>query len=146
MTTQEAIELVEEELQPYFKKVPKPLLNRIERIIKGTKTLIHREVPLIHQVAAAPNLQNEWVEICKLHNIDPTIAKKGRLQSRVRVRTHFVRHIISKYENVTLQDIGDFLERDHSTIIYMRDRCKMPCPLPPFYQRRFTIIPEKIEL
>jgi len=144
MTTQEAIQLIESELTPYFKKVPKPLLNRIKRIIKGTKTLIHREVPLIDQVAAAPNLQNEWLEICKMHNIDPTEAKKGRVQSRVKVRIHFVRHIISKYENVTLQDIGAFLDRDHSTIIYMRDKCKMPCPIPPFYQRRFTIIPDSI--
>lgn len=144
MTTQEAIQLIESELTPYFKKVPKPLLNRIERIIKGTKTLIHREVPLLDQVAAAPNLQNEWLEICKLHNIDPTEAKQGRVQSRVKVRTHFVRYIISKYENVTLQDIGAFLGRDHSTIIHMRDRCKCVCPIPPFYQRRFTIIPENV--
>jgi len=144
MTTQEALILIEEELQPYFKRVPKPLLNRIHNIIKGTKTLIHREVPLLDQIAAAPNLQNEWLEICKLHNIDPAEAKKGRLQSRVRVRTHFVRHIISKYENVTLQDIGKFLERDHSTIIYMRDRSKIPCQLPPFHQRRFTIIQQTL--
>ena len=144
MTTQEAIELIEEELIPYFKRVPKPLLNRIHNIIKGTKTLIHREVPLLDQIAAAPNLQNEWVKICKLHNVDPGEAKQGRQQSKVRVRTHFVRHIISKYENVTLKDIGYFLGRDHSTVIHMRDRCKCVCPIPPFYQRRFTIIPDSI--
>jgi hypothetical protein len=144
MTTQEAIKLIEEELHPYFKRVPKPLLNRIHNIIKGTKTLIHREVPLLDQVSAAPNLQNEWVEICKLNNVDPTEAKEGRVQSKVRVRTHFVRHIISRYENVTLQDIGTFLGRDHSTVIHMRDRCKAACALPPFYKRRFTIIPENV--
>jgi hypothetical protein len=144
MTTQEAIQLIEDELNPYFKRVPKPLLNRIHNIIKGTKTLIHREVPLMDQISAAPNLQNEWVEICKLHNVDPNEGKQGRVQSKVRVRTHFVRHIISRYENVTLQDIGTFLGRDHSTVIHMRDRCKAACALPPFYKRRFTIIPENL--
>lgn len=144
MKLEKSMQLIEEELQPFFKKVPKPLLNRIQNIVDETRTVVIREVGLPDRLSGYPNLETEWLEICKLHNIDPELAKRKREQAQVAVRTHFVRHLFMKYERVTLKSIGRFLGRDHSTVIHMRDRSKVNCPIPPFYQKRFTIIPEKV--
>lgn len=144
MKIETSMQLIEEELQPFFKKVPKPLLNRIQNIVNETRTVVRREVGLPDRLATFPDMESEWLKICKLHNLDPVTAKTKREEPLVAARTHFVRYLFLKYDRVTLKSIGRFLGRDHSTVIHMRDRSKVNCPIPPFYQRRFTTIPENI--
>jgi chromosomal replication initiation ATPase DnaA len=139
MKLEASMQLIEQELQPFFKKVPKPLLNRIERIVNETRTVIRREIGLPDRLPTSPDMESEWLKICELHNLDPVTAKTKREEPLVAARTHFVRYLFLKYDRVTLKSIGKFLGRDHSTVIHMRDRSKVNCPIPPFYQKRYIV-------
>ena len=141
MKIDKAMSLIEDELQPFFKKVPKPLLNRIERIILETRTVIKREIGYPERINTFPNLDDEWVKICKTHNLDPVTAKTNRKQENVSARTHFVRYLYLKYDQVTSKRIGRFLGRDHSTVLHMRDFSKVPCPIAPLFQRKVILNP-----
>lgn len=139
MKIEKAMSLIEEELQPFFKKVPKPLLNRIERIVLETRTVIKREIGYPERIHTFPNMEDEWVKICQMHNLDPVIAKTNRKQENVSARTHFVRYLYLKYDQVTSKRIGRFLGRDHSTVLHMRDFSKVPCPIAPLFQRKVIL-------
>lgn len=139
MKIDKAMSLIEDELQPFFKRVPKPLLNRIEQIVLQTRTVIKREIGYPERLDIIPNLSDEWVQICKIHNLDPVSAKINRKQENVSVRTHFVRYLYLKYQNITSKAIGRFLGRDHSTVLHMRDFSKVPCPIAPLFQRKVIL-------
>lgn len=136
MKINKAMILIKEELQPFFKRVPQPLLNRIERIVLETRTVIKREIGYPERLDGFPNLDDEWLKICKIHNLDPVIAKGNRKRENVAARTHFVRYLYLKYENVTSKRIGRFFNKDHSTILHMRDFSKVPCPIAPLFQKK----------
>jgi Mg-chelatase subunit ChlI len=91
MKLEASMQLIEQELQPFFKKVPKPLLNRIERIVNETRTVIRREIGLPDRLPTSPDMESEWLKICELHNLDPVTAKTKREEPLVAARTHFVR-------------------------------------------------------
>lgn len=139
MTTDQAVNAINTHLETYMSRVPKALLNNIERIINQTRTIIKREVILPQKSNLAPDLQNEWKKICEFHNIDTVKAKKTREQEVVSVRAHFVRHILLHFENITIVKLAAFLEKDHTTIIHLRDRSKAPCPIPPLRQKKVIL-------
>ena len=139
MNTEQAINAINTHLEHYMQRVPKALLNNIERIINQTRTIIKREVILPQRNTIAPDLNKEWKKICDFHKVDPVKAKKTREQDVVSVRAHFVRHILLHFENVTVVKLATFLGKDHSTIIHLRDRSKSPCPIPPLRQKKVIL-------
>lgn len=139
MTTEQAVNAINTHLERYMQRVPKPLLNNIERIINQTRTIIQREVILPERTFRAPELEKEWLRICSVHKIDPEQAKKKREQEYVSARSHFVRHILLHFENVKLTKLAAFLEKDHTTIIHLRDKSKAPCPIPPLRQKKVIV-------
>jgi len=139
MTIEKAMKAIESHLAYYMPRVPKALMNNIEQIVKQSRTIIQKEVFVPERKKDLQNLSTVWAEICKAHGVDPVAAKIMRNAEYVAVRVHFVRHVILKYTGVTLTQLGRFLNRDHSTIIYLRDECKIDKPIPPLRQRKVVI-------
>lgn len=140
MTTEQAVKAIESHLSYYMKHVPKMLLKDIAGIITHTKTVLRREVILPDRQKMAPDLQAEWLKICEIHCLDPKAAKRGRMRHNISAKAHFVRYLLLNYEYVNLTQIAKFFGNDHTTIIHLRDKSKVPCPIPPFYQRKRFII------
>jgi len=139
MTIDKAMKAIESHLAYYIPRVPKALLNNIEQIVKEARTIVQKEVFVPEKKKELQNLSTVWGEICKVHGVDPVAAKIRRNAEYVAVRVHFVRHVLLKYNGVTLIQLGKFLKRDHSTIIYLRDECKIDKPIPPLRQRKVVI-------
>lgn len=139
MTTEQAVKAINTHLETYMPRVPKVLLNNIERIINETRTIIKREIIMPEKSSIAPDLHDEWIKICSIHGIDPVKARKTRLMEVVSVRAHFVRHIVLNFKNIKLTKLANFLGKDHSTIIYLRDKCKVPCSIPPLRQKKVIL-------
>ncbi len=80
------------------------------------------------------DLESEFKTICDIYGITPEEAKsKSRKSICVRCRVHFTRYIIINNYTVTLEKLAEFLNvKDHSVIIFYRDRCKADVPIPPF--------------
>jgi hypothetical protein len=141
MTTEQAVKAIGSHLEPYIEDIPERLLDNIRYIINNTRLIIKKEVILENLKNEKPNLKKEWAEICKLYDLDPVKAKKGRQAKKVSAKAHFVRKMILTYKYVTLIDLRDFLEfGDHSSIINLRDWSKAECPIPPFYGKKRYII------
>lgn len=136
MTIDKAMKAIESHLAYYMPRVPKALMNNIEQIVKQSRTIIQKEVFVPERKKDLQNLSTVWGEICKAHGVDPIAAKLRRSSEYVKVRVHFVRHVLLTYNGVTLNHLGRFLNKDHSTIIHMRDRCKIDKPIPPLKQRK----------
>ena len=145
MTTEQAMKAIQSHLIEHFEEVPERLLINIREIINETRTIIKKEIICENLKNEKPDLQSEWIEICKLYDLDPLKAKKGRQAKKVSAKAHFVRKMILTYKYVTLIDLKNFLGfKDHSTIIYLRDWSKAECPLPPFYGRKRYIIDAQV--
>lgn len=140
MTTEQAVKAIESHLDYYLDPVPQKLLNNIERIINSTRTIIRKEVIMPNRIKEKPDLQSEWLKICEIHMVDPVQAKKGRRRERISAKAHFVRYLLLNFEYVNLSQIARFFKNDHTTIINLRDKSKVPCPIPPFYQKKRFII------
>ena len=80
------------------------------------------------------DLESEFKTICDIYGLTTDQAKsKSRRRIYVRCRVHFVRYIIINNYTVTLEKLAEFLNaKDHSVIIFYRDRCKADVPIPPF--------------
>ena len=140
MTTDQAVKAISSHLEVYMHSVPESLQNKIGNIINRTRTVVKKEVILANRQKKRPNLQQQWERICEIHMVDPVEAKKGRKQERISAKAHFVRYIIMNYEYVSLMDFARFFGNDHTTIIHLRDKSKVPCPIPPFYQKKRFVI------
>lgn len=140
MTTEQAVKAIESHLDYYMKHVPKMLLKDIANIINHTKTIVRREVILPERQKMAPHLQQEWEKICEIHLLDPKKAMKGRRRENISAKAHFVRYLLLNYEYINLTQIARFFGNDHTTIIHLRDKSKVPCPIPPFYQKKRFLI------
>jgi len=136
---------IQSHLIEHFEEVPERLLINIREIINETRTIIKKEIICENLKNEKPDLQSEWIEICKLYDLDPLKAKKGRQAKKVSAKAHFVRKMILTYKYITLIDLKNFLGfGDHSTIINLRDWSKAECPLPPFYGRKRYIIDAQV--
>jgi hypothetical protein len=145
MTTEQAMKAIQSHLIEHFEEVPERLLINIREIINETRTIIKKEIICENLKNEKPDLQSEWIEICKLYDLDPVKAKKGRQAKKVSAKAHFVRKMILTYKYITLIDLKNFLGfGDHSTIINLRDWSKAECPLPPFYGRKRYIIDAQV--
>jgi hypothetical protein len=141
MTTEQAVKAIQSHLAEHIEEVPERLLENIKDIINTTRLIIKKEVICENFKTEKPNLKKEWAEICKLYDLDPLKAKKGRQAKKISAKAHFVRKIILTYKYVTLIDLKNFLGfGDHSSIINLRDWSKAECPIPPFYGKRRYII------
>jgi hypothetical protein len=141
MTTEQAVKAIQSHLAEHIEEVPERLLKNIKDIINSTRIIIRKKVICENFKTEKPNLKNEWAEICKLYDLDPVKAKKGRQAKKISAKAHFVRKIILTYKYVTLIDLKNFLEfGDHSSIINLRDWSKAECPIPPFYGKKRYII------
>lgn len=140
MTTEQAVKIIASHLEPYIDDIPQNLLNKITDIINKTRLIIRKEIIVEDRKQERPDLKAEWLKICNLYNLDPAKTKKGRQRPKIVAKTHFIRHILLNYEYVTLVDLSNFLNMHHTSIIQLRDRSKVDCPYPPFYQRKRFII------
>jgi len=140
MTTEQAVKIIKINLEVFMDSVPQPLLDKIESVINKTRTIVQKEIILENRLEEKPDLQKEWLRICKIHQIDPEVAKRGRHYEKVRAKVHFIRHILLNYRYITLAEIARFLKCDHTSVIALRDRSKVECVYPPFYQRKRVII------
>lgn len=140
MTIEQAMKIIKENLELFMDRVPQPLLLKIEEVINKTRTIVQKEIILENRLPEKPDLQKEWLRVCKIHQIDPEVAKKGRHYEKVRAKVHFIRHILLNYKYITLMEIARFLKCDHTSVIALRDRSKVECVYPPFYQRKRIII------
>jgi hypothetical protein len=140
MTTEQAIKIIKSNLELFMDDVPQPLLDKIESVINKTRTIVQKEIILENRLPEKPDLQKEWLRVCKIHQIDPEAAKHGRHYEKVRAKVHFIRHVLLNYKYITLMEIARFLKCDHTSVIALRDRSKVECVYPPFYQRKRIII------
>lgn len=140
MTTEQAVKIIKSNLELFMDDVPQPLLDKIESVINKTRTIVQKEIILENRLPEKPDLQKEWLRICKIHQIDPEAAKHGRHYEKVRTKVHFIRHVLLNYKYITLMEIARFLKCDHTSVIALRDRSKVECVYPPFYQRKRVII------
>ena len=140
MTTEQAVKIIKINLEVFMDSVPQPLLDKIESVINKTRTIVQKEIILENRLEEKPDLQKEWLRICKIHQIDPETAKRGRHYEKVRAKVHFIRHVLLNYKYITLMEIARFLKCDHTSVIALRDRSKVECVYPPFYQRKRVII------
>ena len=140
MTTEQAVKIIKSNLEVFMDSVPQPLLDKIESVINKTRTIIQKEIILENRLPEKPDLKKEWLRICKIHQIDPEAAKKGRHYEKICAKVHFVRHIFLNYKYITLMEVARFFKCDHTSIIALRDRSKVECVYPPFYQRKRVII------
>jgi len=140
MTTEQAVKIIKTNLELFMDSVPQPLLDKIESVINKTRTIIQKEIILENRLEEKPDLQKEWLRICSIYKMDPVECKKGRHYDKIRVKVHFVRHILLNYKFITLVELSKFLNMHHTSVICLRDRSKAECPDPPFYQRKRVII------
>jgi hypothetical protein len=126
------------EWKPYDEKRIMLLLNKFEEESKPV-VLIKQEVEYPERVDSFPDMENEWLKICQIHNIDPVTSRKNKKQENVSARTYFVRYMYLKYNKVTSTAIGKFLGRDHSTVLHMRDFSKVPCEIAPLFQKKLIL-------
>jgi hypothetical protein len=140
MTTQQALNAIESHLERYIDDVPQRLLNKIAEVITQTKTIVKREVILPDRSKEIPDLEKTWIDICRIHDIDPVLARKGRQHDRVGARAHFVRHILLNYETINISQMARFFNNDHTKIMNLRDKSKAPSPIPPFYQKKIVMV------
>jgi hypothetical protein len=144
MTTEQAVKIIKQNLEIFMDRVPQPLLDKIESVINRTRTVVQKEIIVENRLEEKPDLQKEWLRVCKIHQIDPETSKHGRQYEKVRAKVHFIRHVLLNYRYITLTEIARFLKCDHTSVIALRDRSKAECVYPPFYQRkRFIINAEK---
>jgi hypothetical protein len=140
MTTEQAVKIIKENLEIFMDQVPQPLLDKIESVINRTRTVVQKEIIVENRLEEKPELQNEWLRVCKIHQIDPVTSKHGRHYEKIRAKVHFIRHVLLNYRYITLTEIARFLKCDHTSVIALRDRSKVECVYPPFYQRKRIII------
>ncbi len=108
MTTEQAVKAIQSHLAEHIEEVPERLLENIKDIINSTRLIIKKEVICENFKTEKPNLKKEWAEICKLYDLDPVKAKKGRQAKKISAKAHFVRKIILTYKYVTLIDLKNF--------------------------------------
>lgn len=125
------------EWKPYDEKRMMLLLNKFEEEMKPV--VIKREIEHPQRVDSFPDMESEWLKICKLYNVDPIASRKNKKQENVSARTHFVRYMYLKYDKITSTSIGKFLGRDHSTVLHMRDFSKVPCKIAPLFQKKVIL-------
>jgi hypothetical protein len=143
MTTEQAVKIIKENLEIFMDRVPQPLLDKIESVINRTRTVVQKEIIVENRLEEKPDLQKEWLRVCKIHQIDPEQAKRGRHYEKIRAKVHFIRHIFLNYKHITLMEVARFFKCDHTSIIALRDRSKVECVYPPFYTRKRVIINAK---
>ena len=140
MTTEQALKAIASHIEPYFEPVPQRLLNNIAQIINQTRTIVRREVVMPDRKKMAPDMQAEWLKICEIHCVDPVLAKRGRVREKISAKAHFVRYLLLNFEYINMSQIARFFGNDHTTIIHLRDKSKVPCPIPPFHQKKRFLI------
>jgi hypothetical protein len=140
MTTEQAVKIIKENLEIFMDRVPQPLLDKIESVINRTRTVVQKEIIVENRLEEKPDLKKEWLRVCKIHQIDPETSKHGRQYEKIRAKVHFIRHVLLNYRYITLTEIARFLKCDHTSVIALRDRSKVECVYPPFYQRKRIII------
>jgi hypothetical protein len=140
MTTEQAVKVIKINLEIFMDSVPQPLLDKIESVINKTRTIVRKEIILENRLEEKPDLQNEWLRVCKIHNVDPVTSKHGRHYEKIRAKVHFIRHILLNYKYITIMEIARFFKCDHTSVIALRDRSKVECVYPPFYQKKRVII------
>lgn len=129
MKIEQAMKIIDQNLSHYINPVPLPLLKRIKDVIIKVNT-VTKPNTLKHE---KPDLQAEWDRICKEYNVDSEAAMRIKTYAHVSIRCHFVRYILTEYDNIyiSLSELGRFLGRSHDMIIYYRDFAKVECPIPP---------------
>ena len=140
MTTEQAVKIIKENLEIFMDRVPQPLLDKIESVINKTRTIVQKEIILENRLPEKPDLQREWLRVCKIHNVDPVTSKHGRHYEKIRAKVHFIRHVLLNYKYITLMELARFLKCDHTSVIALRDRSKVECIYPPFYHRKKVFI------
>ena len=140
MTTEQAVKVIKINLEIFMDSVPQPLLDKIESVINKTRTIVRKEIILENRLPEKPDLQREWLRVCKIHNVDPVTSKKGRHYQKICAKVHFIRHVLLNYKYITLSELARFLDCDHTSVIALRDRSKVECVYPPFYQKKRVII------
>jgi len=140
MTTEQAVKVIKINLEIFMDSVPQPLLDKIESVINKTRTIVRKEIILENRLPEKPDLQREWLRVCKIHNVDPVTSKKGRHYQKICAKVHFIRHVLLNYKYITLMELARFLKCDHTSVIALRDRSKVECVYPPFYQKKRVII------
>lgn len=145
MTTEQATKAIQSHLNEYMDEVPERLLYYINDIINKTRIIIKKEYIVENLLDKKPNLNKEWIEICKIYNIDPEKSKcrGGRKREYVTARVHFVRKMYVTYKHISLIELQRFFGyNDHSSVINLRDWSKVECPYPPFYGKKRFIVGE----
>lgn len=130
MTAEQASKII---CQRYELDLSEYEMKRMSEIIKSV-SIVKKEVIIKQgEVKKDANLRDIFSYICSLHNVSPNVAKsKSRRMKHVACRVHFVRYLYLNNYVVTLKEIADFLNRDHSSVITMRDSSKVFCEIPPF--------------
>ena len=134
MTIEQAMKVIEQNLDFYLDPVPPFLLKRIKEVILRCKTITEKQYVLATQRSDPPDLKNEWLQLCEKYKVNPDVAlRRCRMHKYISIRVHFVRYILSEFNNsiVSVSDLARFMDRDHSMIIHYRDYSKVDCALPP---------------
>lgn len=133
MTIDQAMKVIEQNLDFYLNPIPTRLLKRIREVVISCKTILKPEYIAAKQMYEPPDLPAEWEKICAEYKVNSETALKGRQHKYISIRCHFVRRILTDFNAsvISLSELGRFLGRDHSMIIYYRDYSKVDCVLPP---------------
>jgi hypothetical protein len=76
MTTEQAVKVIKINLEIFMDSVPQPLLDKIESVINKTRTIVRKEIILENRLPEKPDLQKEWIRICKIHQSMAGIIKR----------------------------------------------------------------------
>ena len=78
---------------------------------------------------------DEFIKLaCEALGITPDILRlKSRKGELVFIRAAIIRRLMELYDNLTLKKMGKLINRDHSTVLYYRDRM----PSSPEYENNY---------
>ena len=134
MTIEQAMKVIEQNLDFYLDPIPPRLLKRIKEVVLRCKTITEKEYISATQRNDPPDLESEWLQMCEKYRVNPNEAlNRCRQHKYISIRVHFVRYILSQFNNsvISVSDLARFMNRDHSMIIHYRDYSKVDCALPP---------------
>jgi len=140
MTVQEAITQIVEffdlELTDYSEKRLTRILSSVEKVVH----MRHVEKKFIYVRAQKSNepvdLEAEAERVSKLYNVTVEQMKsKSRYHDCVGARSHLVREL-KLNRNISFMKLGEFLNRDHTSMVHLCYSSKANCLIEPLYKPR----------
>ena len=108
-------------------------MKKMQGIIRSVATIKKKVTIKPTKVNQITDINAELKTICSIYDTTPEEVKsKKRNYNLVRCRVHFVRHLYLNRYPISLPELGRFLNRHHSSIIFLRDKSKAEVAIPPF--------------